>query len=45
MQNKIRKETLKIASKIIYKITEKEANSACLLFSYQPRVPEKLIKR
>lgn len=31
MQNKIRKETLKIASKIIYKIAEKEANSACLL--------------
>lgn len=45
MKERLCKKALEIASNAIYKTAVKEADSACLLFSYQPKVPKKLKKR
>lgn len=40
----IKKKVLKSASKLLFMTAKKEANSACLLFAYQPKAPKELKK-
>ena len=40
----MKKEVLKSASKLLFMTAEKEENSACLLFAYQPKAPKELKK-
>lgn len=44
MKNKIKRNVLKLVAKAAYNTAEKEANSACMFFSYQPKVPKQLKK-
>ena len=43
--NKMKQKTMEIFSKIVKGTAEKEADSACLLFAYQPKMPEQLKKK
>lgn len=45
MKTKLKKSVLEFSAKMIKNVAVKEANSACVLFSYQPEVPEKLKKK
>lgn len=42
MEKYIKKKSLELLAKIVFSTAEKEANSACFLFGYQPKVPTKL---
>lgn len=42
MKDKIEKVILKLVAKEVYSTAEKEANSACMFFAYQPRIPKQL---
>lgn len=44
MQKGFKTKTLEIISKVILKTAAKEANSACLFLSYQPKTPADLKK-
>lgn len=41
---KVEKGILKVASKVVLKTVQREANSACFFLGYQPKAPENLKK-
>lgn len=44
MKRETKKKTLEILAKMAMATATKEANSACFLFGYQPKVPDELKK-
>ena len=42
MKQKIEKATLGLLAKVARATAEREVNSACFLFAYQPEIPRKL---
>lgn len=44
MKEKVEIKMLKTISKVIMTTAKKEANSACFLFGYQPKIPNGLKK-
>lgn len=42
MEKNIKQKSLELLAKIVFLTAKKEANSACFLFGYQPKVPTEL---
>lgn len=42
MEKNKKQKTLELLAKVVFSTAEKEANSACFLFGYQPKVPTEL---
>ena len=45
MNKDAKKKTLEVVARIVMATAVKEADSACLLFAYQPKMPDELKRR